>query len=230
MLKAFKVSSVIIVALLLLMISVSCGSTGPAPSGALPVLHTGDTWTQQMSVNDNGFTEATLVSGQQVYNGIDCYTLFETFTPAWIGISTMTTQIDKTTLNPVGVEAYGSVNGIAFTITTNISDDYSVKPYPLSVDKTWTDTESATTTTLASGQSNTSTEIYNYTVKVESMESVKVPAGTFKCFKMVRYIGSTNAVDATLWVTTDIGVLGGVKEIDSHDGLMWELMSYSLSK
>ncbi len=213
-----------------LMFAVSCGNSGQAPSGALPILKVGDTWTRRNSVNGSEFTEVSIVTGERVYNGIDCYTLQQTFTPAFYGASTSTMQVDKTTLNLVGTEESGSMNGVDFALTANVSRDYSVKPYPLSVGKTWTIIANTTTTTRRMGRSNISTEIDNDTYKVEKMESITVPAGTFQCFKIVEY-SSTNAVVDTQWVT-DVDGRWIVKGITNMYGITLdsELTSYSLSK
>jgi hypothetical protein len=203
-------------------------STKP-PSGTLPVMHTGDTWTERVTANGSVFTSVTSITGQQVYNGIDSYVFQSTMTPPLFGVSKITGWVDKTTLQGVGTKGNGSYNGQTFTLTTNDSYKYSAKPYPLSVGKTWTTTDNTTTTAFMMGQNNISIEINNYTYKVERMENVTVPAGTFNCFKIVKYNGTTNDVVETQWVTD---VIGGyeVKDIDNQAGMTCELTSYSLSK
>ena len=209
-----------------LVFTVACGSNAQAPSSAVPTWKIGDTWTVRSSVNGSEITSVTTVTGQEIHNGIDCYTLQMNSTPSR-GISTMTLQVDKTTLDVVGMEMTGSMDGADFTVTANASYDYSVKPYPLSVGKTWTYTENTTTTTLVMGQTQTETETYSYNYKVASVENITVPAGTFECFKVVQYNSSTNAVLDTQWATDR---MNDVKEIAGDGGVTSELVSYSLSK
>ena len=134
------------------------------------------------------------------------------------GTTSATLAVDKTTLQPIEATYFGF-------LTFDLSYNYSVKRYPLSVGKTWAVTMNGTTT----GLNQTATKTFRYTYKVEKVESITVPAGTFQCFKVVQYNSSTNAVSDTLWVTD---VTGGftVKEIDNTSGTTQELVSYSLSK
>ena len=212
-----------------LVFGVACGSNTQAPSGALPTWKVGDTWTCTVrhSLMASTYTSNWLVTGQQVYNGIPCYIVQVTNTPPLLNCSAETLWVDTTTLNTIGDEVHCSLGGIDDTSTTNSSWNYSVQPYPLSVGKTWTMIENRTTTILIVGQSNISSEVGNYTnkVKVESVETITVPAGTFKCFKMVGY-DNNNSVLGTSWQANN-GIF--VKSISSN-GETWELTSYSSSQ
>jgi len=66
--------SLALVLSLSLAFSVSCGSNGQPPSGELPILKVGDTWTWRTSVNGTDFTRVDTITGEQEFNGIDCYT------------------------------------------------------------------------------------------------------------------------------------------------------------
>ena len=135
-------------------------------------------------------------------------------------------MVDKTTLDAIGIEYSNYINGTEYTGTWNETYNYSVKPYPLSVGKTWAVTENVTVTG-GMVQNQTTTGTFRYTYEVKKVESITVPAGTFQCFKIVQY-NSSNSVVYTRWVTDVTGV-SAVKEIDSA-GVTSELMSYSLSK
>jgi hypothetical protein len=131
---------------------------------------------------------------------------------------------DKTTLDPIGSEITNPINGAAYPETVNNSYTYSVKPYPLSVGKAWAVTQN--TTVLGGGvQNQTWTE--RCTIKVEKVESITAPAGTFQCFKIVQY-DSNNSVVHIRWVTNVTGI-SAVKEIN-FAGTTSELVSYSLVK
>ena len=215
-----------------LIFAVSCNN-GQAPSGALPTWKIGDTWTTRASLNGQDYcTNVDTMIGEQVFNGIDCYTVTTQISTQGTSTttevtSTKTAAVDKTTLDTIGFEASGSMNGTAYTETGNKSYNYSVKPYPLSVGKTWTVTITTASTSFTTGQNQTIPETYRYTYKVEKVESITVPAGTFQCFKIVQY-DSSNSIVNTRWVTDVTGV-SAVKEIYSV-GVTSELASYSLSK
>jgi hypothetical protein len=197
-----------------LVFGVACGSNVQTPSGALPIWHTGDTWTTMGTMPGVEITSVVqTVTGEQVFNGIDCYTFEQTST----GMPSMTSLVDKTTFQPIEFKISSSV--------TVFSYDYSVKPYPLSVGKTWTVIINTTSTYLDQTTTLTDSSIY----EVEKVESITVPAGTFQCFKIVRYNSSTNAVTNTRWVT-DVTEGVPVKYIDNLHGATTELVSYSLSK
>jgi hypothetical protein len=212
-----------------LMFAVSCGSNTQPPSGALPILKVGDTWTMKSSYYEVEGTTVKTVAGEQVYNGIDCYTITRQLSIQGTStIDTATIVVDKTTLYTIGFEFTNSINGTAYPETVNNSYTYSVKPYPLSVGKTWAVTINTTDTSLKPGQNQTITETYRYTYEVEKMESITVPAGKFQCFKIVQY-DNNNSVVNTRWVTDVTGV-SAAKEINNASGIITELISYSLSK
>jgi hypothetical protein len=217
--------SLAIMVSLCLIFAVSCGSNAQAPSGALPILKVGDTWTMRASVYGTEFTEVATVTGEQVYNGIDCYTVTRQLSIQGDSTTyTTTSAVDKTTLDRIGFELTNSINGTAYPETVNNSYTYSVKPYPLSVGKTWAVT--GNTTVLGGGvQNQTWTERGSF--KIEKVESITVPAGTFKCFKIMHY-DSNNSLVGIKWVTDVTGV-SAVKEID-FTGTTSELTSYSLAK
>ena len=74
-----------------------------------------------------------------------------------------------------------------------------------------------------------------FTVKVEGMEQITVPAGTFECYHIVWYVdGDRAAIER--WFSTE--VKGVVKEINrlywrlpdqTRVPDIWELKSYSVS-
>lgn len=215
-----------------LIFAVSCGNNTQAPSGALPILRVGDTWTMKASNLGVEYTIVDTVTGKQVYNGINCYIVTRQISTK--GASTTMDiigptifMVDKTTLDIVGREIPTSRNGIIDTVIGNATYNYSIKPYPLNVGKTWTVTDNMTVLGGSAGQNQTTTQTYIYTYKVEAVESITVPAGTFQCLKIVQY-DSNNSILNTRWVT-DITGVSAVKIIDSL-GMTSELTSYSLSK
>jgi hypothetical protein len=215
----------VILVILCLVLAVSCA--GQAPSGTLPVWKVGDSWTMRTMAYGVETTSFQTVTGEQVFNGIDCYIAEQTSTTSGVTYTT-TLAVDESTLQAIGAEISSSINGTVSTATVNMSYDYSVEPYPLSVGKTW----AATINTTATGsltwqiQTTTETEMYNY--KVEKVESVTVPAGKFRCFKIMKY-SNGNSILTIQWVTDVTGGLP-IKEVDNVSGVTSELISYSLSR
>jgi hypothetical protein len=211
-----------------LMFAVSCGSNTQAPSGALPSWKVGDTWTERMSDNGSEYMLYSTVTGEQELNGINCYVVNTSFTPAWQGEFMMTQWIDKTTVDIIEWKQYGYEDDLAFVGTCDTSYQYYGKKYPLSVGNTWIVTTNVTTSVYTWGHNVCCTrDIEYYTYKVQDIENVTVPAGTFECFKIVTY-NSTNYITGITWLT-DMTRSCRVKVIGIN-GAHEELMSYSLSK
>jgi hypothetical protein len=86
--------------------------------------------------------------------------------------------------------------------------------------------ETITSTIKQTGESNTETN--TYTFKVENIEQITVPAGTFKCFKIVMYDKDGKPV-ITEW-ESDETKMYMVKGVDIQNSGTTELVSYSVSK
>jgi len=175
-------------------------------------------------------TVVQTVVGGQMYNGIDCYIVNNQINSQ----DTVTETIDKTTLKSIRTETY-PINETGNGVIMDTSCNYSVKPYPLSVGKTWTVAGNFTQTLLLPGGNQTTTETFSNTYKVESIEGITVPAGIFQCFKIVRY-DSNNSVIETDWVT-DVTKGVSVKsvvnlstDIPNMSEFTIELISYSLAE
>ena len=223
--KKFALSLAILVSFCLTF-AVSCENNAQPPSGALPTWNVGDTWTSRCFISGYEYTIVETVTGDQIYNGIDCYIVNKQITgeegsTGTEPMLTITGVYDKNSFTAVGV-----VTGHA--LITNASCNYSVEPYPLSVGKTWTTTYNTTRTSIPIEEHQAIIETYSNTYKVEGAESITVPAGTFQCFKIVTYNSSSNSIINTRWVT-DITEGYTVKEIDDG-GITTELVSYSLSE
>ena len=213
--------------------SVSCGANLQAPSGELPAWKVGDTWTIKVTLkwlyeNESVSTVVYSVISEQAYNGMDCYIVKtqDTTTSTSIPLGFNTIQAyDKTTLRIIGTtDALNLSETNSSTFFLNTSIQYSAKPYPLSVGKTWTTTDN--TTYIEENQTTTvnSSSIY----KVEGIESITVPAGTFNCFKIVIYSNKNEPLE-TYWVT-DVTKGFPVKRISNQGAFTTELVSYSISK
>ena len=223
--------SIILLVSVCLVFAVSCGGSGGssgAATGVLPVLKTGDTWTQKVTTGGAQYTFVTSVTGEEVFQGIDCYVVEASITPPLDGASKLYAKIDKSTLDAVTNDGAGQLSGTSFTLNITMLHKYSVQPYPLSVGKTWVDTKNSTSTATAMGKTQTQTETNVYTYEVEKTETITVAAGTFNCFKIVKYNDNHSVLD-TRWVA-DATKCFEVREIDNESDMEYELTSYSVSK
>lgn len=224
-----------------LILSISCSDNTQPPSGELPILKVGDTWTTTTPpfIGEADLISVSTITGEQVFNGIECYTLNRTCTYYPEALLTETLYIDKTSWYQIGREASLSGNGLTLTGTEIMTYNYSVQPYPLSIGKAWSFTVNITATgyladvdNYSAGQNPTATRRYSYTEKVERVESITGPAGTFQCFKIVQY-DDNNTVLSTRWIT-DVTRGFPVKTIlaglNNTKDTTTELVSYSLSE
>ena len=98
----------------------------------------------------------------------------------------------------------------------------------MEVGKEWEgiETEVATISSLNGvGETETETRTTNYRCKVEKIEEVTVPAGTFTCFKVVEYRNGGIILETT-WFSDEAKI--NIKIFDDELGAVVELISYEL--
>ena len=88
------------------------------------------------------------------------------------------------------------------------------------------ETLNATVTMMGEIQKTTTTNTFMY--KIEQIEDISVPAGTFRCFKSVKY-NEDGKVYFIEWNAEDTKFYQ-VKTLDPETGDVVELVSYSVSK
>ena len=234
--------AIVIVPLLILVLvigAVACGGEGtsqPTPTatpedgveGALPILNVGDRWVSTVMSEGIEYTMTEEVTGEDVTEGKDCYVIEASIDPPVLGvIGSATGRLDKATISPVRIESSGEYMDMPFVVTTSYSDQFTgALPYPLEVGKEFEVIETETTTTTVMGETETESVTNTYTYKVEKIEQITVPAGTFRCFKIVQYDEQGTAL-ATSWQSPETKQYM-VKEIDHETGEVTELVSYSL--
>ena len=136
-------------------------------------------------------------------------------------------KLDKLTLNTLRIQISGGT-GVPFVgVVTYSYAPIGVTKYPLVVGKEITFTETETSDITVLGEKETTSETSTYTYKVESIEQVTVPAGTFRCFKVVKYDEGGSAIE-TRWGSDAVKGFE-VKGIDHESGDTSELISYSLA-
>ena len=160
-----------------------------ADPGALPTLKTGDIWTQRGPIEGTEYELTSTVQGYQVVDGKDCYIVVASVNPPMYDVADeMTSYFDKATMFPVRINFSSELARSPFIVDTVYSFQFTgAALYPLAVGKEVPVVETSTTVTTVMGETETETETNSYTYKIESTEDVTVPAGTFTCFKIVKY-------------------------------------------
>ncbi|TES99996.1 MAG: hypothetical protein E3J80_01930 [Hadesarchaea archaeon] len=192
----------------------------------LPTYNIGDEWVYR-STNDITYTFHYKVTAEETIDDEDSYVIETSYDPPFLGIkSGETTWVKKGTGDTMKEQWSGNYTGFLFTRTQTYSYQYSgADKWPIEVGKEYSVTRTQTYTITPPYQ--TGTETKTSTVKVEKMEDVTVPAGTFTCFKEVYYDEDGN-VWFTLWHSDDVKRY--VKTINNETGETTELVSYSIKE
>lgn len=231
----------LLLVLALILGAIGCGDRGKTPTptstptatpsggaeGALPILNVGDKWVSVVTDKGIEYTRTTEVIGEAVIDGKDCYVVEESLEPPFRDIvSSVTQKWEKATMTPIRVESSGEYMDMPFVAVISVSCEYPDGfPFPLEVGKEFKiiRTETRTVTTMGEIQTEIVTNVYTH--KVEKMEQITVPAGTFKCFKKVKYDEDGTAI-STSWYSDS--TKSSVKLINHETGDIVELVSYSL--
>jgi hypothetical protein len=179
-----RVAVVLSVATLLIasVIGIGCSKT---KEGQLPTYKVGDTWTYEGVVEGSHYSIAFEVTGESTVGARECWVIKQTYSPAFMGITSGTVKYDKSNWFVVDTQVSGSMQGITFSGSAVHSYDPSdASLFPLELGREVGVTETTTRTTTAAGKTQTKTETKTHTYKVEAMEEITVEAGTFKCFKV----------------------------------------------
>ncbi|TKJ26562.1 MAG: hypothetical protein CEE41_02230 [Hadesarchaea archaeon B3_Hades] len=192
----------------------------------LPTYNIGDEWVYR-STNDITYTFHYKVTAEETIDNEDSYVIETSYDPPFLGINSGETKwMKKGTGDTMKTQMSGIYTGFLFTRTQTYSYQYSgAEKWPIEVGKEYSVTRTQTYTITPPYQ--TGTETKTSTVKVEKMEDVTVPAGTFTCFKEVYYDEDGN-VWFTLWHSDDVKRY--VKTINNETGETTELVSYSIKE
>ena len=178
---------------------------GELMPGRVPILHVGDWWIMELVANGTTHTVTSNVTGE----GPDYYVTYEEYNPPYQGRHNMTYHVDKSTTNPTwgqGQSEY-TYDNTTITYTYNITFFYTYyggAPFPLIVGKELNMSESMTYKTII--HDTTYTYEYDMSViyKVEKIENVTVPAGTFTCFKIDMRNATSGDLVYTAWYSDEV--------------------------
>ena len=200
--------------------------------GQLPTLSTGNQWVYDFSMAGDGTYNGTLtqtVTGQEMIDDTDCYTLDWTFDPPMMGIPTFKVWMEKDTLMDKKMEMSWTYMNETYTSVTEYSYEFDKALWPLEVGKEVAMTSNETTTIYVDSiEISTTTEITTGTMKVEGKEKKAVLAGEFDCFKIVMRDEGGNVIYKA-WYADQ--VKGWVKSVSYDDDIItmsMELESYSV--
>ena len=165
------------------------------------------------------------VTAKDVTNGKGRYVVQGSFKPPIGGVIKNTSmEFDKATMSLRRARMSGEYQGLPFIQESSHSYEFSGEPYyPLKVGKEGKVIKTEIRTTTMMGKTQTENKTINYTYKVEGIEEITVPAGTFRCFKIVQYDDAGSAL-STHW-ESDRVMQYEVKSVEHEAGEVIELTS-----
>lgn len=204
-------------------LTASCTVT-VTPDGQLPVLRAGSEWHYQVAGSDR--TLVCFVLDEDEVNGQDCWTFMRGLVPAdSASRRVVISRVSKATFFDLE-EAYGGFDEwwgqSTWVVYSYAPPDASL--FPLAAGKQLSVAVTTTTTTAEFTGLVTDNETVTvvHTYRIEAVEEVTVPAGTFRCFKIR---DTTSAGVETRWYSDRVRFW--VKTVDAA-GTTTELTSYSL--
>lgn len=193
----------------------------------------GDKWVVRCISSDADYSMTIEFVGEENSAGRNLCVMRVSFGPGAAGRpENMIVHIDWATLFPVKIESVCDHIGIPVTVVTTYEDHFpGVLPYPLEMGKEFDVIQTETTTYSMDGEIPVEIETTTKTLtcKVEAIEEISVPAGTFKCVKVTKYDQDGSAL-GTSWKSEEVGCAVDVKYIDHRNGETCELMSYPRSR
>ena len=216
---------IVMVTTMLLIVTPLITSCAEKPAeGVLPTLSIGDKWVWKVTVQGAELTEQIEVTGEDVTDGENCYVMQGT-----ADILARVTKVDKTTMQMVS-EQWSYEYG---TWVTTLSYEFpEVLPFPLVVGKEYREVVTVTTNFTSNRPSIGSLKTYTtkstYIRKVEGIERITVPAGTFRCFKIVTYDEGGYLLDTSWYSDKAKRNVKNVKTTDKSGDTTGELLSYSV--
>jgi hypothetical protein len=195
------------------------------PEGLLPQFTIGDQWVSRWYTGGVEYLVTSDITGEEMIEGRDCYIMETVFDPPYQGaVSSMINKYDKTTMNIVRMELVSTTPGEFTTANYQISGDPA---YPVIVGREYREVEAQTLTWGNSMVSQSENSTATTVTKVEKIENITVAAGTFKCFKMLKYDEAGNLIQIS-WRSGDTKMFQ-VKMTDMMEpDAVYELVSCSM--
>ncbi len=222
--KIIRVSGLVLISLVLLLAGNLAGCA-PKVDGSMPRFALGDTWVGRYKTAGEIYTVTSRVTGEEIRDGKDCWRMETTYEPAYKGqVSGTTTIYEKENLDIV----YTDYHLTDPTVFTNISYIVSGTPYyPLEIGKESTEIEDQT---ITSGNITISQEekvTVSYITKVEKIEKITVEAGTFDCYKVLKY-DEYGVLLQTTWRSDKVKLFQVRMQDAADDDSYYELVSFTM--
>lgn len=220
-----KIKHLLATSLILVSLIASGFTSCSKVQGNLPQYSIGDKWVSKWKTGGQEYTITNEVTGFEVVQGKDCVVMTLKFDPPFQGqLVSVTNKYETATTNIVYEDMKMTDPNQVTTAVYQITGDDA---YPFIVGKVYKQTEFMTltsgNTTISSSQNSTTTT----SARVEALETVTVPAGTFKCFKIVKYDESGNVTQIT-WRSADTKFYQVKMSDPSEPDATYELVSYSV--
>jgi hypothetical protein len=193
--------------------------------GRLPAFSIGDKWVSKWNTGGAEYTVTSEITDEATIEGKNCWTMTSTFDPAYTGqVTSMINNYDKATMNIIKMELFTTTPGAFTTAVYQTTGDML---YPVAVGEECREVESQTLTwgneSIAQSQNSTNT----YITKVEKMENITVEAGTFTCFKLLKYDADGNLIQIS-WRSNDTKMFQVKMEDMAEPDAVYELVSNSV--
>jgi hypothetical protein len=199
----------------------------PKLNGNMPQFVIGDKWIYHWNSGGDDYTVTSVVTGDAMSEGKDCWVITTSFEPAYQDTVTGTLNTyDKTNLDIVTSDYIMVDSSKSTSYIYRVQGDVY---YPLAIGKKARVTEYQTVTSVQSVVTQTENFTLTTETRVEKIERITTEAGTFDCFKVLKYDESGNLIQ-TSW-RSDKTKLMIVKMTDAAaKDDYYELISYSVSK
>jgi len=193
----------------------------------LPELHVGDTWTW---VSQDAYPAKVTyqVTGQDEVEGHPCYVIQISMIPSPPGmVGKQTMFLSQGNLEIMRVQSRWELDDGSIGEETSTFSYSTTQPrYPLYVGKTWEVTKIEED--VASWRGGPLTFETSSRYEVERREGITVAAGSFRCFKVVRYDHGSDRPSAIAWLAPQTKCFPVRWEDRDEAGNVVELASYTL--
>lgn len=199
-----------------------------------PILNVGDSWKLALTIDESEYNLTITVTDEETVQNVSCYEVKLTFEPEnpyeTRMSSEMTAWLDKSTLDIVKLKGTGRAQGHDFRYTERHSYTFQEGSPSMTVgneyDQIDTKTIDIDVKTLFWKDWNESKSTTTTHIKVEALENVTVPAGTFSCYKIVTYDEMGQTPLSTRWFSMEAKTV--VKSVNYETVEKSELRSYSI--
>jgi hypothetical protein len=225
----------LIVLIVLFILAVQMMAVPAAGEDRLPNWEEGDTWEYSISTSFGNVTLTQVVEGEETLsvNGTqyDVYSVNSVMNLSFSGvdISYPSTYYNRRSdLALIKTEMSISIFGISSESVATYNPPKKEFNFPLAVGNTWSETCNAITYSVQNGAITDYNEYeQTFSYSVEEVEEITVPAGTFRCYKIVCVDDFGD--ETTTWYSPKVKNFVKQTTGDSWDSTETELTSYDVA-